>query len=407
LGVNNFKYLAAKMKYAPNPCPLTAENYDRVLWALEKNAEYAAKAGDYRLMQSFKIVALYFTHCLEPPKSYSTEPSTETFEAPSEDPPILRPLHMSISKDENEKEDLVDVLGSESKKMALEGPGFEARVEDRDTRGLHKKIEPDMTLGCRSLASQQIGEVVQQLIKWLIDQEVSTQAASHLLLCVLPFLPITRHECRELKETKRVLEVLANQLDQLQIDEKHAKEAMLDYDKIRYQGLKPMMCEWILRDYHVELLSNGLFAHAASLRKHCYPTFPSVYEDHLRDVTVRIHCTHCSTPLQGNKNLCDNCKHTSISCPICLQHTSPYNASLHRGLSTGVGGKLRAACAWCGHVVHVACLDMWQADPNPDYGHQCPAEGCLCVCGATGEEAESPEKKVRVVTGLMANWDAE
>jgi len=407
LGVDNFKYLAAKMKYAPYPCPLTLDNFDRVLRALEKNAKYAGKAGDYRLMQSFNIVALYFSHCLELPELDSTKPSPEPFEAPLGDSTLVKPLDMSIRKDENQQDDLVGERGSEFKRRAFDDLGLEARVEECDTRSVHKKVEPDIAFECRSLASQQIGEVVQQMIHFLIDEEVSTQAASHLLLCVLPFLPITRHEHGESRETKRILDVLASQLDQIQIDEHDAKEAMMDYNRIICQGLEPMMCEWIFRDYHVELISNGLFAYAASLRKHCYPTFPSVYEDHLRDVSVRIHCTQCGTLLHGNKIICDHCKRAPIACPICLQHTSPYNDSLDKGLSMSMGDKLRTACAWCGHGVHIACLNMWQADPNPDYGHQCPTEGCLCVCGATGEEAEMPAKTVRVVTGSEAHWDAE
>ena len=175
--------------------------------------------------------------------------------------------------------------------------------------------------------------------------------------------------------------------------------------------------ESMLSTYHEQLVAMQLHIDAASLRKLCYPFFPAVYEQGEIGGDVAVACGICgnSVTYVGPGLKCEHCASTQQTCPFCWQLESPYSIpkpaseesspvckdpsfafllpSEHTG-EDGVGdgpfSTLMAACPLCGHVLHMACAELWFGDPKNGGG--CPVEDCDCGC-VPGRQRENMEKR--------------
>ena len=165
----------------------------------------------------------------------------------------------------------------------------------------------------------------------------------------------------------------------------------------------------ILRQFHHRLDSMMLFTEAASLRKLCYPLYPSVYsQGQPKNIgSMGYYCTTCQKPVQeGNLALgqrmqkCYRCNTYFEGCAVCNMREEPppvMDAEFDQlpGLEKGRDSKFSnavidpsspAACLWwwcqgCGHGGHTACMRAWHSYDGTTYSDgYCPLEGCLHPC---------------------------
>lgn len=145
-------------------------------------------------------------------------------------------------------------------------------------------------------------------------------------------------------------------------------------------GSQPLQIEAILSTYHEQLLTHRLFNAAAHLRKLCYPAYPAVYEDFVKDNEIRLKCGGCGKLVAGGMIhfRCIDCNEKHAPCPICWLNASPYGSD-----------KMMTACLLCNHSGHAACIRQWFGEMN---GDGCPT-GCGCECIARGEKGKKGEKR--------------
>lgn len=250
------------------------------------------------------------------------------------------------------------------------------------------------------------------LLKQLLNYHTTTlsdaQTASHLILLLAPLLPQT-HPLSDL-ETDTTISLYTEHLSSLG----HTDTSILtildsSLSHLIAAGLQPLQAESILCTYHTQLRSLALHNEAAYLRRLCYPSFPTVYEQALRDVEVGTRCGGCRRPIVNarNKLWCDSCGKEQASCPVCGCRDSVFEAvgkgrkaKAGRGHeSAGIGAQeggtggngqetmvaaprkanLFTTCLDCNHSAHTACLAQWQLSEST-----CPVAGCPCVCIGDG-----------------------
>ena len=222
---------------------------------------------------------------------------------------------------------------------------FERRVEDTSDAEIDVEANKPFTLQA----------MLTELVKYYSDNLPDAQTAAHLLLLVEPLLP----ETHKLSQATTVA-TIASYTDCLTAngwDEDDTADLIDDcFTHPILAGLIPLQIEAILSSYHEQLLQQRLFDEAANIRRLCYPKYPAVYEQALKDIDIKL------TPGED----------ASI-CPVCRCKNNPYDL----GKDERYGAALFSSCLICGHSGHAACLETWFSG---DTG--CPTEGCLCDCGS-------------------------
>ncbi|KAI9828530.1 MAG: hypothetical protein M1819_006586 [Sarea resinae] len=135
------------------------------------------------------------------------------------------------------------------------------------------------------------------------------------------------------------------------------------------------LAESVLATYHAHLLSLRLHKAAAQLRRLCYPTYPSVFDQGLQDVYVGLVCRQCHKRLENVKTkrsiwICERCLGAQAPCSVCRLRKP--------ALGPERESTLWAWCQGCGHGGHEECLRAWWADESSEGG--CASEGCAHDC---------------------------
>lgn len=261
-------------------------------------------------------------------------------------------------------------------------------------------------------------DLLNSIIEFHTDTLSDAQLPSLLLLLLTPLLPHT-HTPSESSEIKvdEVLSAFSDTFIALGLTPTQAKAILSrQLAELISTGINPYQAESILHTYHAQMHSLSLFNSAASLRRLAYPTYPSVYEQALKDTQLGLLCLSCKSPINNPKNKmrCETCKRAQAPCPICWSKYPAFepitakrkSKSKHRngegykrkgstsavttteddGFSTSVPENWTPApavlwtwCSLCGHGGHTNCVSTWFADPTLSDG-ACPTEGCLCDC---------------------------
>lgn len=258
------------------------------------------------------------------------------------------------------------------------------------------------------------------------------QSSSLFLLLLAPLLPPNQPLSKS--QTGPTLAHFAEILPNLGLSPSHVSTILnTQITHLLTQGIQPLQAEAILSTYHSQLHSFGLLNAATELRRLAYPTYPTVYEQALKDTQVAWLCQQCRTPLNsligaGGFGRCEKCKGVQAPCPICWQRTSPFEGVVERkrkkskhahekrglrnnSIPTSAQGQsindsatdeavadleinvesppnpptLWMSCPLCLHGGHINCLQT-HFIPSSSAGHpgssegSCPTVGCLCDC---------------------------
>ncbi|EME46915.1 WD40-repeat-containing protein [Dothistroma septosporum NZE10] len=193
-------------------------------------------------------------------------------------------------------------------------------------------------------------EMLDQFVTHYTVSQPYPQMAAALVLLVGPLLP--RTHALPMSEIQATVSHYVETYLALGWDAAELSRLIKQcYEQPLLAGLRPLHVEQILTTYHEQLLQHGMWREAASLRDVCYPAYPAVWEDFIKDNGVHIK------------------QDGEARCAICWEHTSPWAAK------GGLG--LFSACLLCGHSGHMECCRAWYAGED---GQGCPTEGCLCDC---------------------------
>jgi hypothetical protein len=265
-------------------------------------------------------------------------------------------------------------------------------------------------------------EMLKQLLAYHTTALSDAQASSHFLLLLLPLL--AENQALPAEETDATISIYTEALSGLHLSDETIYTILdVSLTHLIKAGVQPLQIEGILSTYHDQLQSLGLLHNAAYLRRLCYPSFPAVYEQGLKDNSVRLRCGGCRKPINNprNKLRCENCTRRAAPCPICWCAESPFENNGKRKRHTVAlphdkthekqinvkfevqenhigdeeskhGLKIRpqlySTCLNCNHAAHASCLAIWHGEtpsgvaPGAESEQVCPTPGCLCVCVA-------------------------
>ncbi|KAF2095725.1 hypothetical protein NA57DRAFT_44645 [Rhizodiscina lignyota] len=285
-----------------------------------------------------------------------------------------------------------------------------------------------------------IVELLQSLLEYHTSTLSDAQTASHLLLLLTPLLPPTHASPNN--GDSRMLAAYTDHLTSLGLPPDTVERTLsTSLTGFLQNGLHPLQAETILSTYHAQLLSLQLYNSAAQLRRLCYPAFPAVYEQSIKDTSVGMLCLACGSPINNprGKMRCETCSRRQAPCPVCWcertqieisapnsskkgkrkkskSRASSFSASAMAistslgvekadaiGGGVGVGPErsnaapqaplptLWLTCPLCNHGGHLACLSSWFSSPSddaPESEGACASPGCTCDCapGALREE---------------------
>lgn len=277
-------------------------------------------------------------------------------------------------------------------------------------------------------------EMLQRLLIWYIDHG-DAQMAANLFLLSAPLLAPPGTPLPNATPIDDALEATYHETltSQFLAFTSEAATSIIETHHRPLQailGIPPICAEAILSTYHEQLLQLNTLNPACQLRNLCYPTFPAVYEQGLKDVEIGIVCKVCNSPINNpwNKLKCETCDTKQAECPICMMRESPYELpggkkkkavpppsssipavappnpfaseedTAHPDSFTSISNAhsrrtLFSACPICNHSAHAACANMWFSDTIRS-GGGCFQSGCLCDCtrGRYRDEIAAMEK---------------
>ncbi|KAF2841009.1 hypothetical protein M501DRAFT_931143 [Patellaria atrata CBS 101060] len=277
--------------------------------------------------------------------------------------------------------------------------------------------------------------MLEQLLDFHTGALTDAQTPSLLILLLSPLLPQTHSLSSIDKET--ILNSYSEYLPSLGFSFEQTRITVANHlTHLISTGINPLQAESILSTYHSQLTTLSLYVAATYLRRLCYPCYPAVYEQAIKETQVGILCKQCKNPINNatDKMICETCKGRQAPCPVCWSRDSPFeslaskkkaakarsrrqsrtnsamrnsgilkpysshqNILLNGAAPSGTLDKYTAEiapveaailspppmlwswCPICGHGGHANCLATWFADPSFSSGG-CPTEGCMCDC---------------------------
>jgi len=308
-------------------------------------------------------------------------------------------------------------------------------VPTKDTQLLLSDFEA-LQIDSESLSAFTVVDLLKSILDFHTETLSDAQFPSVLLLLLTPLLPQT-HSPSETSDVNvdEVLSAFSDTFIALGLTPTQAKAILSrQLAELIATGVNPYQAESILHTYHAQMHSLSLFNSAASLRRLAYPTYPSVYEQALKDTQLGLLCLSCKSPINNPKDKmrCESCKRAQAPCPICWAKYPAFepiaakrkSKSKHRddkghkrrGSSsvvpsippestdddvspsipsnwTPTPAALWTWCSLCGHGGHTNCLSTWFADATLSDG-ACPTEGCLCDC-VSGRHREEKMQELR------------
>ncbi|KAJ4984723.1 WD domain-containing protein [Stagonosporopsis vannaccii] len=308
-------------------------------------------------------------------------------------------------------------------------------VPTKDTQLLLSDFEA-LQVDSESMSAFTVVDLLRSILEFHTDTLSDAQFPSLLLLLLTPLLPQT-HSPSESSDidVDEVLSAFSDTFIALGLTPTQAKAILSkQLAELICTGINPYQAESILHTYHAQMHSLSLFNSAASLRRLAYPTYPSVYEQALKDTQLGLLCLSCKSPINNPKDKmrCESCKRAQAPCPICwakypafepisakrkskskqrdekghkrrgssLVVTSAIPNRTDDGVSPSVPeswmptpATLWTWCPLCGHGGHTNCLSSWFANATLSDG-ACPTEGCLCDC-VSGRRREEKMQELR------------
>ncbi|KAJ8108458.1 hypothetical protein OPT61_g8162 [Boeremia exigua] len=279
-------------------------------------------------------------------------------------------------------------------------------------------------------------DLLNSILEFHTNTLSDAQLPSLLLLLLTPLLPHTHPPSGSSDiDADEVLSAFSDTFLALGLTPTQAKMILSkQLAEVIATGINPYQAESILHTYHAQMHSLSLFNSAASLRRLAYPTYPSVYEQALKDTQLGLLCLSCKSPINNPKDKmrCESCKRAQAPCPICWGKYPAFEPittkrksksrtrdgkghkrkasfvvtmdevpeSADKGTSPSVPEKwapppatLWTWCPLCGHGGHTNCLSTWFADATISDG-ACPTEGCLCDCVSGNRRASKMQDLV-------------
>jgi len=288
-------------------------------------------------------------------------------------------------------------------------------------------VQPDMEETRFTLV-----RMLKELLAYHTRTLADSQTASIFTLLLAPLLPET-HPLPQ-AEFEATLNHYLDHLSSLNMsDDTMLLILSTHISHLISSGIQPLYAESILSNYHEQLLSLSLLNNAAYLRRLSYPTYPSVYEQGLKENQISLRCGGCKKPINNprDKLFCESCSRKQKPCPICWCGISPFETTKKKkrkqaqskaaaghseaktSHSTGYGetqGTVEAArkgpvlyttCLNCDHSAHAACLDIWHGSESagiPAAGESegiCPTEGCDCFCIGGAKAARRADEQLK------------
>ncbi|KAJ9636345.1 SEA (Seh1-associated) complex subunit [Coniosporium tulheliwenetii] len=238
-------------------------------------------------------------------------------------------------------------------------------------------------------------DMLNQLLTFHTTTLSDAQTPAHLLLLLLPLLPPSHP--LDAASTATILASYADHLTTTGLSPTQVSTILSTHiHYITLTGINPLQAESILAAYHAQLCSLGLHTAAAYLRRLAYPAFPALQNQ-------------ITNPRDGMR--CETCRARQAECPVCWSRYPPFEgwtgkakkkkekegekAKSHahtqqhhtaaepdtvKPLTASVSPHptLYTTCALCSHTAHLACLNLYFADPASEGA--CPTPGCLCDC---------------------------
>ena len=191
-------------------------------------------------------------------------------------------------------------------------------------------------------------DMLRKLIDYHTLNLTDSQTLSHFLLLLIPLLPPTNPLPHE--EVSRTIKSYTEHFAGTELPPNEIASLLEKYlIPITKTGINPLQVEAVLSTYHSQLISLNLHNAATRLRRMSYPTYPAVYEQCLRDVSVGLLCQTCNKAIYNprDKMRCESCRTRQASCPVCWSITSPYqnldkekklkrDEQLYRSMITGL-----------------------------------------------------------------------
>lgn len=261
-----------------------------------------------------------------------------------------------------------------------------------------------------------IVDMLTQLLSFHTTTLSDAQTPAHLLLLLLPLLPPSHP--LDAPSTATILASYADNLSTTGLSPTQVSTILTTHlHHITLTGINPLQAESILAAYHAQLSSLGLYTAAAYLRRLAYPAFPAVYEQALKDTQLGLLCRGCKNPINNTRDgmRCETCRARQAECPVCWSRYPPFEGWAGKKKKKEKGGSqtqahhqhhtaaepdtvkpvsaptsphptLYTTCALCSHTAHLACLNLYFADPASEGA--CPTPGCLCDCVNGARRAE-------------------
>ncbi|MBE7182289.1 MAG: hypothetical protein INR71_13990, partial [Terriglobus roseus] len=161
-------------------------------------------------------------------------------------------------------------------------------------------------------------DLLDEVLRYHTETLLDAQTASQLLLLIAPLLPQNRPP--DSAVATRTSAIYTEHLTSLGLSPDKVQQIVsTSLTSISNTGLHPLQAEAILATYHEQLMSLRLLNAAANLRRLCYPVFPAVYEQGVKETSIGLRCEGCNNPLNNPKTKarCESCSQRQAPCPIC------------------------------------------------------------------------------------------
>ncbi|KAH6639665.1 hypothetical protein C7974DRAFT_449799 [Boeremia exigua] len=327
----------------------------------------------------------------------------------------------TIIPDVHEEPKSPQALKSSATSPAIAKTISHSTVAAKDSQMLLSDFEA-LQVDAESTSAFTVVDLLNSILEFHTNTLSDAQFPSLLLLLLTPLLPQTHGPSDKSDiDVNEVLSAFSDTFLALGLTPTQAKAILSkQLAEVIATGINPYQAESILHTYHAQMHSLSLFNSAASLRRLAYPTYPSVYEQALKDTQLGLLCLSCKSPINNPKDKmrCESCKRAQAPCPICWGKYPAFEPisskrklkSKHRdekghkrkgstsisagtvpevtddGLSPSVPevwnpppATLWTWCSLCGHGGHTNCLSAWFTEATLSDG-ACPTEGCLCDC---------------------------
>ncbi|KXL49322.1 MAG: hypothetical protein FE78DRAFT_86245 [Acidomyces sp. 'richmondensis'] len=293
--------------------------------------------------------------------------------------------HIDVQSNPTLEDSVVVALTDAREEVAKVSPGlvgYEPPASDaKDTKPLH--YLPDAVYSHIDLEEDRpfsVMEMLDEIIRYYVANS-DAQSAALMVTLLVPLLPRTHPLSLEYKKSN-ILSYTDTYSSMGFTDDEIETIFNQNLEHVIMAGLQPLQIEAILSTYHEQLLAYKLFNEAAHLRMLCYPAYPSVYEDFIKDNEIRLKCGGCRKVMAGGMShyRCINCNDKQAPCSICWLNDSPYGS-----------GKLMTTCLLCNHSGHAGCIRQWFGEMK---GDGCPT-GCGCECIVRDAEENKGEKQMK------------